>query len=948
MNHSRASVCICTLVALLIGISSARAQVATNAAVTLERIMSDPDWIARSPERPYWSDDSKIIYYSQKRLGDERRDLIRLDVASGQSRVVLPDELPTVDVRFGSYSRDRTRKVYSRAGDLYIKELATGVVRQLTRTGEGEYSPQFLTGGHRIAFQRGNQTYVRDLASGLEYQVADIRAENKPEEKKDKGDYLREQQERLFEFVKKNKAAREASKKESKEEAQADTQRVPRPWYLGDDKEIREVSLSPTGDYLLVRVGRKSPRDGRSDTMPAYVTEDGYVSTRSVRAKVGVPQRVGDELVLLDLKGRSWKEEKPEPEATPAKGTDGAKRVNDPEKKDAGAQPAPASKESSGKDGVYRIDLSVLPEIASDPLKNVRDQAEAWKKAKEAGAKESDSPAGKAASPSPTSPEASVTATTLDPAQPRSDQAKATDAKKEEKPPDATKPRPVSINQIVWSEDGERVMVQAMSLDNKDRWIAEVVLTENGSQAQGSSKGTLRPLEHFHDDAWINGQFADLGWLPDGRTIWFLSEETGYSQVYFRDLADSSRWPLQPRSEGEAAQPFEVVSVSLNRAGDIMYFTAGLPGRPGVREGYRAMVGPAQLDARRALKERGSEVGLPVQQLTELGGQNEIVPSPDDRAAVVLHSTASRPPELVMQPITLRVASSDANAFRARVLTNTITPEFQAIDWIAPEVLPIPGRDGKVIWSRVYDVPRQESRSDAAGSKPEKRPAVLFIHGAGYLQDAHEGWSYYYHEFMFHTLLVQRGYVVLDMDYRASAGYGRDWRTAIYRTMGYPELEDLEDGVAWLVKEKNVDPARVGCYGGSYGGFLTLMAMFTKPDLFACGAALRPVTDWAHYNDGYTANILNTPGVDPEPYEKCSPIEHAAGLKGNLLICHGMVDDNVLFEDTVRLAQRLIELKKENWEVAMYPIESHAFKEASSWLDEYRRIDKLFRTHLGK
>ncbi|MBC7773294.1 MAG: S9 family peptidase, partial [Pyrinomonadaceae bacterium] len=193
-----------------------------------------------------------------------------------------------------------------------------------------------------------------------------------------------------------------------------------------------------------------------------------------------------------------------------------------------------------------------------------------------------------------------------------------------------------------------------------------------------------------------------------------------------------------------------------------------------------------------------------------------------------------------------------------------------------------------------------------------------------------------------------RGYVVLDMDFRASAGYGRDWRTAIYRNMGYPELEDLEDGVNWLVKERNVDPARVGCYGGSYGGFLTLMAMFTKPDLFQCGAALRPVTDWAHYNDGYTSNILNIPGIDPEPYEKCAPIEHAAGLKGHLLICHGMLDDNVLFEDTVRLTQRLIELKKENWEVAMYPIEAHAFKEPSSWLDEFRRIDKLFRRHLGQ
>ena len=110
-----------------------------------------------------------------------------------------------------------------------------------------------------------------------------------------------------------------------------------------------------------------------------------------------------------------------------------------------------------------------------------------------------------------------------------------------------------------------------------------------------------------------------------------------------------------------------------------------------------------------------------------------------------------------------------------------------------------------------------------------------------------------------------------------------------------------------------MDARRIGVYGGSYGGFITLMAMFTTPDVFAAGAALRPVTDWAHYNHGYTSNILNVPQRDAEAYRKSSPIYFADGLKGALLICHGMVDTNVHFQDSVRLAQRLIELRKENW-----------------------------------
>ena len=168
---------------------------------------------------------------------------------------------------------------------------------------------------------------------------------------------------------------------------------------------------------------------------------------------------------------------------------------------------------------------------------------------------------------------------------------------------------------------------------------------------------------------------------------------------------------------------------------------------------------------------------------------------------------------------------------------------------------------------------------------------------------------------MFHNILASRGYVVLDPDYRAASGYGRDWRTAIYRHMGGKDLEDVVDGANFLVKTEKVDPKRIGVYGGSYGGFITLMAMFTTPDVFAAGAALRPVTDWAHYNHGYTSNILNMPQIDPEAYQKSSPIYFADGLKGRLLILHGMVDTNVFFQDSVRLVQRLIELRKENWEM---------------------------------
>jgi len=127
---------------------------------------------------------------------------------------------------------------------------------------------------------------------------------------------------------------------------------------------------------------------------------------------------------------------------------------------------------------------------------------------------------------------------------------------------------------------------------------------------------------------------------------------------------------------------------------------------------------------------------------------------------------------------------------------------------------------------------------------------------------------------------------------------------------------------------------------------MTLMALFTQPDVFATGAALRSVTDWAHYNHGYTANILNEPFNDEKAYKQSSPINFASGLKGRLLMCHGMVDVNVNYQDIIRLSQKLIELHKDNWELASYPVEDHGFVQPSSWTDEYKRIYKLFEETL--
>jgi len=274
--------------------------------------------------------------------------------------------------------------------------------------------------------------------------------------------------------------------------------------------------------------------------------------------------------------------------------------------------------------------------------------------------------------------------------------------------------------------------------------------------------------------------------------------------------------------------------------------------------------------------------------------------------------------------------------------------------WLKPEIVQVPSTHfSGAIYGKLYRAP--PSAANAANARGAAvrpagagglRPGVLFIHGAGYLQNVHLRFPYYFREQMFNDLLVQRGYVVLDLDYRASAGYGREWRTAIYRQMGHPELEDLLDGKKWLTEHAGVDPKRIGLYGGSYGGFMTLMGLFRAPGEFAAGAALRPVTDWTQYDHSYTSAILNTPQIDPIAYRRSSPLEFADGLKDSLLITHGVIDDNVLFEDSIRLYQRLIELHKDDFTMSPYPLDRHGFTNADSWLDEYKRIYRLFESRL--
>ena len=272
-------------------------------------------------------------------------------------------------------------------------------------------------------------------------------------------------------------------------------------------------------------------------------------------------------------------------------------------------------------------------------------------------------------------------------------------------------------------------------------------------------------------------------------------------------------------------------------------------------------------------------------------------------------------------------------------LTKMISAEFNSINWVTPEIVHFTSRDGEYVPAMIY------KPTDFSSAK--KYPVVVFVHGAGYLQNIFRGWSNYYREGMFHQRLVERGYVVFEVEYRGSAGLGRKFRTDVAMHLGGKDLADELDGLEYLRQLGYIDTQRVGMYGGSYGGFMTLMALF-QTDKYACGAALRAVTSWENYyrhNPWYTEARLGKPEEHAEAYKISSPITYADSLKKPLLVLHGMVDDNVFFQDAVQLIAKLQKAGKK-FDVMMYPDEAHSFTEPESWYDEYYRIEEFFDKHL--
>ena len=416
-------------------------------AITIEQAMADPDWIGPPVETPYWSADGRSLYYDLKRNGSPVRDRHRFDVADSRDVVVDPAAMANADGDGAVYDRTRTRAAFVRNGDVFVRELASGRLLQVTRTPESEASPQFSADGRSLQYRSGNAWFTWDIAGAIGGPAAILKAEKDPDAKKP--DDLAQDQLRWFSTLRKEKADRDARKLHGDEFAKGDPTRAPLPFYLGDEIKIEGTALSPDGRWLLVVTSPKAHEGGKQGKLQRFVTESGYEEQEDERTRVGRADPAPQSLLLLDL----------------ARHTQNALALDD------------------------------LPGIHDDPLKAVREENA---KAKPA---------------------------------PAADDAKDKTSKDKNKKDDAPKTRAVRIvaggedgggGGIAWSDDGKALAIQIRAIDNKDRWIASVDF--------GAHK--LVNENRLTDPAWINWNFNDFGWEKDNRTLWYLSEESGYSQLY--------------------------------------------------------------------------------------------------------------------------------------------------------------------------------------------------------------------------------------------------------------------------------------------------------------------------------------------------------------------------------------------------------------------------------
>jgi len=472
--------------------------------------------------------------------------------------------------------------------------------------------------------------------------------------------------------------------------------------------------------------------------------------------------------------------------------------------------------------------------------------------------------------------------------------------------------------------------IGVVSVDGGDiSWIptvgnpSAVQFTADGSVvwAEGSASGKTRVIKKWstgggthtlwtdRDDRWFSPTARDSKVMvsPDGKSVAFVSDRSGWLHLYVTSV--------DATSESQARQ--------LTKGNYLAGLGAWSPDSR--RIAYHRSAAGNQLERFVDIVDVASGANEPI--VTDRGVNYDPAFSPDG-SQLVFHRTD------VENSLDLYTVAAHPSSRFVR-LSDSMPAGLDKADLTPPVAVSFPSRLDKQPVPGTLMVSKRIDRS-------KKNPALVWIHGSGSDQNF-LGWhpgSYR----MYYSLcqyLAQQGYVILTPDYRGSSGYSRDWSTGVYMGVGVNDTADVAAGADYLKTLDYVDPNRIGVFGLSYGGFLTLQAMTVDPTLWRAGIDVAGVVDWATYGAGYTTPRLGTPVDHPDIYEVSAPILHMDKLSRPLLVLHGTNDRNVSFADSLRLFDVLIKLGK-SFESQIYPGEIHFFRRDIVLRDAWNRAEAFF------
>ena len=449
----------------------------------------------------------------------------------------------------------------------------------------------------------------------------------------------------------------------------------------------------------------------------------------------------------------------------------------------------------------------------------------------------------------------------------------------------------IYIPRVNWLPDSKHLAIQRL---NREQTVLDLLLAD---VASGKSSTLLSEKDPY----WVNVS-DDLRFFKDGKRFLWSSERTGYRHLYLYSL-DGKQLVQLTKGDWEASHVD-----AIDEAKSVVYFTA-TEKSPVERHLYR--VG---LD------------GGGFARITKEDGMHSINLSPTANLFVDTFSNSSTPPRQDLYRI---------DGTKAATLNDNKVEELAQYHLSPVEFTTVKSRDGVLLNCFLIKPPHFDPA--------KKYPVIVYTYGGPHAQvvlNAWEGPTQLWHEMM-----AQKGYIIFALDNRGSAGRGHVFEESIHHRFGVQELSDQRDGVAWLQQQPWVDSQRIGIWGWSYGGHMTLHAMFEAADLFKVGFAGGPVTDWHYYDSIYTERYMGLPQNNPAGYKECSPLDHAANLKGKLLIAHGTGDDNVHYSNTLALINDLIRDGK-YVEVIAAPGRGHGASDPPARKIIFTRVTQFFLDNL--